>query len=384
MRLAPVVPELGGVRRRPDRLREVEPLLAGELVEVVGGVGRAALLHPGRVLATGRTSGLVPAGSSRSYNASMPGRVVSRRFIGREPELARIARRPRHGGRRDRHDGDRRRRRRHGRHAGSSTRRSTAPPPRRAARSSCVAARTARRTRHGRPSSRPSSPLLATRPRAEILSLLRRDAGPVLARAPGRWPPWPPGCPGHGQRPRGPGAPPAARPGGAAALARSGRCGAPGRHHARGPPRRRRRHPLRSPRSSPGSPAQERIALVLSYQPDRLTREHPLRENLAVIEAGLRPPVRIDLAPFARREIAGLIEGIEGERPRRRIVVLVAERSAGRRSSSRSWSRPAASCATRRSPAPSRTSSSRASPAARPSAAGCCGCSRPAERPDRP
>jgi DNA-binding CsgD family transcriptional regulator/tetratricopeptide (TPR) repeat protein len=73
----------------------------------------------------------------------------------------------------------------------------------------------------------------------------------------------------------------------------------------------------------------ERIALLLSYQPDRLTREHPLRENLAVIEAGLRPPVRVDLAPFARREIAGLIEGIEGERPSASIVVLVAERSAG-------------------------------------------------------
>jgi DNA-binding CsgD family transcriptional regulator/tetratricopeptide (TPR) repeat protein len=73
----------------------------------------------------------------------------------------------------------------------------------------------------------------------------------------------------------------------------------------------------------------ERIALVLTYQPDRLTREHPLRENLAVIEAGLRPPVRVELAPLARREIAGLIEGIEGERPSASIVVLMAERSAG-------------------------------------------------------
>ena len=73
----------------------------------------------------------------------------------------------------------------------------------------------------------------------------------------------------------------------------------------------------------------ERIALVLTYQPDRLTREHPLRENLSVIEGGLRPPVRVDLAPLARREIAGLIEGIEGERPSASIVVLVAERSAG-------------------------------------------------------
>ncbi len=73
----------------------------------------------------------------------------------------------------------------------------------------------------------------------------------------------------------------------------------------------------------------ERIALVLAYQPDRLTREHPLRENLSVIEAGLRPPVHVDLAPLARREIAGLIEGIDGERPSASIVVLVAERSAG-------------------------------------------------------
>ena len=56
----------------------------------------------------------------------------------------------------------------------------------------------------------------------------------------------------------------------------------------------------------------ERIALVLTYQPDRLTREHPLRENLAVIEAGLRPPVRVDLAPLARREIAGAHRGHRG------------------------------------------------------------------------
>ncbi len=74
---------------------------------------------------------------------------------------------------------------------------------------------------------------------------------------------------------------------------------------------------------------EERLCLVLTWQPDRLTREHPLRENLAVIEAGLRPPVRVDLAPLARREIAALIEGIEGERPSASVVVLVAERSAG-------------------------------------------------------
>ena len=74
---------------------------------------------------------------------------------------------------------------------------------------------------------------------------------------------------------------------------------------------------------------EERLCLVLTWQPDRLTREHPLRENLAVIEAGLRPPVRVNLAPLSRREIAALIEGIEGERPSASVVVLVAERSAG-------------------------------------------------------
>jgi DNA-binding CsgD family transcriptional regulator/tetratricopeptide (TPR) repeat protein len=73
----------------------------------------------------------------------------------------------------------------------------------------------------------------------------------------------------------------------------------------------------------------ERLTLILTYQPDRLTRDRRWRENLAVIEAGLRPPVRIELAPLGRREIAGLIEGIEGERPSASIVVLVAERSAG-------------------------------------------------------
>ena len=73
----------------------------------------------------------------------------------------------------------------------------------------------------------------------------------------------------------------------------------------------------------------ERLTLILTYQPDRLTRDRRWRENLAVIEAGLRPPVRIELSPLGRREIAGLIEGIEGERPSASIVVLVAERSAG-------------------------------------------------------
>ncbi len=74
---------------------------------------------------------------------------------------------------------------------------------------------------------------------------------------------------------------------------------------------------------------EERIGLIVTYQPDRLTREHPLRANLAEIEAGPRPPVHIELGPLGRREIATLLEGIEGERPSASVVVLVAERSLG-------------------------------------------------------
>ena len=54
----------------------------------------------------------------------------------------------------------------------------------------------------------------------------------------------------------------------------------------------------------------ERITLVLTYQPDRLTREHALRENLAVIEGGLRAPVRIVLPPLTRREYIRLAYSI--------------------------------------------------------------------------
>jgi DNA-binding CsgD family transcriptional regulator/tetratricopeptide (TPR) repeat protein len=171
-------------------------------------------------------------------------------------------------------------------------------------------------------------PTLASRPPAEIAGLLQRDAGPVLRSLPAL-----------------------------AALARDVRGT---RESALADPERRQPRAIESLLRWLGRVAEERpvvlvledlhaadaatrafatfvariareerIALVLAFQPDRLTREHPLRENLAIISAGLRAPVRIDLAPFARREIAGLIEGIEGERPSASIVVLVAERSGG-------------------------------------------------------
>ncbi len=171
-------------------------------------------------------------------------------------------------------------------------------------------------------------PALVSRPPAEILALLRRDAGPVLRSLPAL--------------------------GELAAQVRGAR------ESALADPERRQPRAIESMMRWLGRVAeerpvilvledlhvadaatrafatfvariarQERIALLLAYQPDRLSREHPLRESLAIIGAGLRPPVRVDLPPFARREIAGLIEGIEGERPSASIVVLVAERSGG-------------------------------------------------------
>ncbi|MFL5679227.1 MAG: ATP-binding protein, partial [Chloroflexota bacterium] len=73
----------------------------------------------------------------------------------------------------------------------------------------------------------------------------------------------------------------------------------------------------------------ERLAIVGTYQPDELTRSHPLAADLARLAESPRPPARLDLGPLTRDEIAGLIEGIEGERPSASVLVLVAERSGG-------------------------------------------------------
>ncbi len=72
-----------------------------------------------------------------------------------------------------------------------------------------------------------------------------------------------------------------------------------------------------------------RLCLVATYQPDQLTREHPLGVTLAAIADSQRPPIAIDLPPLERDELADLIEGIEGERPSASVLVLVAERSGG-------------------------------------------------------
>ena len=72
-----------------------------------------------------------------------------------------------------------------------------------------------------------------------------------------------------------------------------------------------------------------RVCLIASFQPDEVTRSHPLTEELATMTAARRPPERLPLEPLDRDELADLIEAIEGERPTGSALVLVAERSGG-------------------------------------------------------
>ena len=81
MGLARDVSELRWVGRREQRLGEVQPLLAGQLVERVGGVGRA----PGVGHAAVQPSRRGP------YDADMPARYTSARFVGREEAFADLA-----------------------------------------------------------------------------------------------------------------------------------------------------------------------------------------------------------------------------------------------------------------------------------------------------
>jgi DNA-binding CsgD family transcriptional regulator/tetratricopeptide (TPR) repeat protein len=72
-----------------------------------------------------------------------------------------------------------------------------------------------------------------------------------------------------------------------------------------------------------------RVCLVATFQPDAVTRSHPLTEELSTMLAARRPPERLPLEPLDRDELADLIEAIEGERPTGSALVLVAERSRG-------------------------------------------------------
>lgn len=72
-----------------------------------------------------------------------------------------------------------------------------------------------------------------------------------------------------------------------------------------------------------------RVCLLATYQPDELTRAHPLTAALAAMREAGRPAHRLAIDPLGRSELADLIEGIEGERPTASALVLVAERSGG-------------------------------------------------------
>lgn len=72
-----------------------------------------------------------------------------------------------------------------------------------------------------------------------------------------------------------------------------------------------------------------RLCVMATYQPDELTRQHPLHDTLAAMADAARPPERLVLEPFRRDELARLIEAIEGERPSASVLLLVTERSRG-------------------------------------------------------
>src|SRR5207253_1390914 len=74
---------------------------------------------------------------------------------------------------------------------------------------------------------------------------------------------------------------------------------------------------------------EQRLCLVATYQPDRLTRGHPLAGDVAGLTDSPRPPHRIGLGPMSRPELADLIHEIEGERPSASVLLLVAEHSEG-------------------------------------------------------
>src|SRR5439155_26552650 len=73
----------------------------------------------------------------------------------------------------------------------------------------------------------------------------------------------------------------------------------------------------------------QRLCLVATYQPDEVTRSHPLHADLALVADSQRPPERIELGALGRDELATLFEGIEGERPSASVLLLLAERSRG-------------------------------------------------------
>ena len=74
----------------------------------------------------------------------------------------------------------------------------------------------------------------------------------------------------------------------------------------------------------------QRLAVVGTYQADAIDRDHPWSQDLVDLATAPRQPERLTLGPLRRDELARLIESIEGSRPSASVLVVVAERSAGR------------------------------------------------------
>src|SRR5262245_39210423 len=73
----------------------------------------------------------------------------------------------------------------------------------------------------------------------------------------------------------------------------------------------------------------QRIAIIGTHQSDVVARDDPWAPDVAMIDSGPTPPMRLVLPPLDRDELAQLIEGIEGERASASLLLLVAERSGG-------------------------------------------------------
>ena len=73
----------------------------------------------------------------------------------------------------------------------------------------------------------------------------------------------------------------------------------------------------------------QRLALIVSDQPDIVPRDDPWASALAAIAAAPRPLERLALPALDRGELAALIEGIQGERASASLLLIVAERSGG-------------------------------------------------------
>jgi len=72
-----------------------------------------------------------------------------------------------------------------------------------------------------------------------------------------------------------------------------------------------------------------RLCVLITYHPDDVGRADAFRETLAAIDESARPPTRIELGPLDRDELSALVADVEGERPSASLLLLVAERSLG-------------------------------------------------------